>query len=130
MSNGIGRSGLVSNGKGLSGLVSTGLSIEIGLSGLVSTSLSCLVSIETGLSGLVSIGIGLSGLDSNLVSRGTDLSMCSCLSSICRSVCLSVRSGLSVLSINSGGGAGRGRLFDWGVQARRGFSKALGSGGI
>lgn len=29
----------------------------------------------------------------------------------------------------SGGGAGRGRLLDWGVHARRGFSKALGSGG-
>ena len=30
----------------------------------------------------------------------------------------------------SGGGAGRGRLLDCGVQARRGFSKARGSGGI
>lgn len=64
------------------------------------------------------------------------------LSQMCRfvwSLCLSCRlSGLSCLSVaglssvcvrGSGGGAGRGRLLDWGVQARRGFSNALGSGG-
>lgn len=49
------------------------------------------------------------------------------LSGRCRSGFGSV--GVGVSAGRSGGGAGRGRLFDCGVQARRGFSKALGSGG-
>lgn len=116
----------------LSGGLST-LSGAILLSEILGANLSCLHS-RLGKSLSVLFSGGLGGCRSCLVS-GVCLSVG--LSGIrlsgrgggCRSGRGSVGVGRSSEGCRSGGGAGRGRLPDWGVQARRGFSKALGSGG-